>query len=144
MAQIDKIYAQLVGKTLANVEKFGDEMRFTFKDGSRWYMCMPARGAGADGWIEDVSGTFSGLYGSPLFSAMRETAKNEADYFRSYRTEDIDSFTWTSFSLVTEDLKYVRIMWLSFSNGEHPENEEVVFYDEASLLPDSDRVVCEL
>lgn len=119
-------FSDLKGKTLISTDGLrcgSEEVDFTTACGKKYRMyhsqdcCERVR-------IEDVSGDWQCLIGSPIELAYEET--NRVDDPPEYP----DSFTWTFYRLATAN-GYVVIRWLGESNGYY--SESVDFADITDL-----------
>ena len=116
-------FSELVGKVLVSVENIDNErLVFTVEDGSV-YELTHYQDCCEDVRIEDITGDFSYLVGSPI--TMADESSN-SEY------ENFVSRTWTFYKLAT--LKgYVDIRWLGESNGYYSERVDFVRTKDASI-----------
>ena len=115
----------LVGKTLTNIERRGDEqLIFTTSDGERFCMhhqqncCETVE-------IEDINGDLSDLIGSPIVTAEESTNSESDPEGYAYPHDSTDSFTWTFYRIATAK-GWVVIRWLGASNGYYGEEVDFV------------------
>lgn len=110
--------SQLVGKTLSEVTRIGDErIEFEATTGERWVMFYE-QDCCASCQIEDVVGDLQDLVGSPI--VMAEAATN-SDQPKTYDGGYADaSHTWTFYKFATAK-GYVTIRWYGSSNGYYSE-----------------------
>ena len=110
--------SELVGLTMANVARYGEEIHFTATDGQKWKLhhdqdcCESVT-------IDDINGELSDLIGAPILQA--EEASNEPDPGpQSPYGYAHESYTWTFYKLAT--IKgYVTLRWYGTSNGYYSE-----------------------
>jgi hypothetical protein len=106
----------LVGKTLAEVRRSGDEeLFFTTQEGETFKM-YHSQDCCESVYIEDIEGDLDSLVGNPILVA--EVASNDDP-------EANESGTWTFYKLVT--IKgHVDIRWYGSSNGYYSESVDFV------------------
>lgn len=101
----------LVGKTLSDITKNGDEeILFKTSDGEAYKM-YHEQDCCEDVWIEDIVGELHDLIGTPLLMAQEETVESETDW-------GSQTSTWYKFASITG---YVTIRWVGESNGYYSE-----------------------
>lgn len=108
------------GKTIVNISgNAGDaELLFTMSDGTKYKM-FHDQDCCESVYLEDVNGDFEDIVNSPILLAEERT--NTQDLFGK---TDLDSFTWTFYTLAT--IKgYVVLRWLGESNGYYSESVEI-------------------
>lgn len=114
-----KNFEELIGQTLAKVEKPHDDlMLFTLENGER-YKLYHSQDCCESVYIEDVIGDLDDLIGTPLLMAEEVSNADEAP------PEGItpESYTWTFYKLAT--IKgYVTIRWFGESNGYYSESAD--------------------
>ncbi len=94
-----------------------DEIKFITDDGET-YVMYHSQDCCESVQVEDISGDFSDLIGSPILEA--ECITNSEDNSPEYA----ESFTWTFYKLGT--IKgYVTIRWLGESNGYYSESVDI-------------------
>lgn len=129
------VIEELIGKTLSNVERFGDELlMFTTTEGQRYAMwhrpdcceCVE---------IEDICGELTDLIGYPLLLAEESSNSRDDDVHDPPKDEDHDpddyygSWTWTFYRFAT--IKgYVTIRWYGSSNGYYGESADIDLYED--------------
>jgi hypothetical protein len=110
----------LVGKTLERIEETGEEMLFVCIDGDafRAYHMQDCCESVA---IHDITGELQSLVGSPIVEATEDATSEEwpEDVPKS---EDCDSFTWTTHRFRTAAGGEVVVRWLGASNGYYGED----------------------
>ncbi|OJH53494.1 hypothetical protein ATN81_19090 [Agrobacterium pusense] len=106
----------LVGKTLAEVRRSGDEeLFFTTQEGETFKM-YHSQDCCESVYIEDIEGDLDSLVGNPILVA--EVASNDDP-------EASESGTWTFYKLAT--IKgHVDIRWYGSSNGYYSESVDFV------------------
>lgn len=106
----------LVGKTLAEVRRSGDEeLFFTTQDGETFKM-YHSQDCCESVYIEDIEGDLDSLVGNPIIVA--EVASKDDP-------EASESGTWTFYKLAT--IKgHVDIRWYGSSNGYYSESVDFV------------------
>lgn len=106
----------LVGKTLAEVRRSGDEeLFFTTQEGETFKM-YHSQDCCESVYIEDVEGDLDSLVGNPILVA--EVASKDD-------SEASESGTWTFYKLAT--IKgHVDIRWYGSSNGYYSESVDFV------------------
>ncbi|MDR7001592.1 hypothetical protein [Neobacillus niacini] len=112
-------YDNLIGKTIANIERGDDEITFRTEDGEVYRM-YHEQDCCESVYIEDVIGDLNDLVGSPLTMAEEvvEAGKDDEDSW-------CESSTWTFYKFATNK-GYVTIRWFGSSNGYY--SESVSFY----------------
>lgn len=118
----DLSVAELVGKTLTNIENSSDEIVFTCDDGTQYKM-YHNQDCCESVCVEDIVGDLEDLMGSPILKASEDSNSDKpVDITRDYEPE---SETWTFYNLAT--LKgYVTIRWHGTSNGYYSERVDFV------------------
>jgi hypothetical protein len=116
----------LLGKTLTEIKKNGDELIFTINDGIKYKM-YHAQDCCESVCIDDINGDLNDLIGTPILLA-EEVSNEEFENDFKKKVEDLysdsESYTWTFYKLGT--IKgYVDIRWFGESNGYY--SEEVDF-----------------
>lgn len=117
-----KVFEDLLGKTLANVEAIrndaDDRLVFTLDTGEQ-FMLWHRQSCCESVYIEDIVGELSDLVGSPILMAEEVSSEQQTpDGLPDYKDE---SFTWTFYKLAT--IKgYVTIRWYGSSNGYYSES----------------------
>lgn len=112
----------LIGKTLTEIIKSDDEIRFTDTDGVE-YLMYHSQDCCESVTVEDIEGDLDDLTGSPIIQAEEST--NSEDNPLGFTEEYQDSFTWTFYKLAT--IKgYVTIRWYGESNGYYSESVDFV------------------
>lgn len=114
-------FKELLGKTLTNVEKIGeDRLEFTTKDNKKYVMyhsqdcCESVR-------IEDICGDLKDLIGNKIIQAEESTNNQHPEDFVRKDAYYEDSFTWTFYRIATKKGQVV-IRWLGESNGYYSES----------------------
>jgi hypothetical protein len=106
--------SELLGKTLSEVEKVGDdELIFTLEGGKKYRMYHDQECCEGVS-IEDIVGDLDDLVGSPL--AMAEETTSDVNPEGVTKDCPDDSFTWTFYRFATMK-GYVTIRWYGSSNG---------------------------
>jgi len=114
-AEEPDIEKELPGKTLeAWIICDMEKLLLCFTDGS-WYFFYHDQGCCENVNIEDLSGDFSDLLGSPL--TLAEIASNSTD---NPPRANAESFTWTFYKFAVAG-SYVTVRWLGESNGYYSE-----------------------
>lgn len=115
--------SELLGKTLAKVEKVGDdELIFTLEGGTKYRMYHDQECCEGVN-IEDIAGDLDDLVGSPL--TMAEETTSDANPEGATKDWQDDSFTWTFYRFATVK-GYVTIRWYGESNGYYSERVDFV------------------
>ena len=110
--------SELIGKTVASINRSYDELIFNMEDGTRYKMyhqqdCCETVS------IEDIIGDLDDLIGMPIFRASEDTNSSTHPIDKSLDWEP-ESFTWTFYNFAT--IKgYVTIRWFGTSNGYYSE-----------------------
>ena len=112
----------LIGQTLVNVERFGDDEIIFVTDRGEKYKMYHAQDCCESVTIEDIVGDLSDLVGEPILLA--EEVKGAEPPVRAVDPWK-DSFTWTFYKLATRK-GYVDLRWYGSSNGYY--SEEVSFH----------------
>ena len=113
-----KVFEDLVGKTLANVENVNNErIVFTLGTGSK-YMLYHNQDCCETVMVEDVIGDLNDLKRSPIL--MAESVSQNTNPEGVKVPEWQESFTWTFYKLATIR-GYVTIRWYGSSNGYYSE-----------------------
>ncbi|XHE12422.1 hypothetical protein PCC82_11555 [Agrobacterium deltaense] len=109
-------FSTLVGKTLAEVRRSGDEeLFFTTQEGETFKM-YHSQDCCESVYIEDIEGDLDSLVGNPILVA--EVASKDDP-------EASESGTWTFYKLAT--IKgHVDIRWYGSSNGYYSESVDFV------------------
>lgn len=104
----------LKGKTLSNLEQYGEELLFTTVDGEKFRM-WHEQDCCESVWIESIVGDLEDLVGSEIFVA------EEVSSYDMHRISDYhESYTWTFYKFAT--IKgYVDVRWYGCSNGYYSE-----------------------
>ena len=106
-----QVYKELIGKTIKNIERTGEELYFNLTNGERWHM-YHSQDCCESVYIEDIIGDLDDLVGSPLTIAEERCGENPGAS---------ESGTWTFYAFAT--IKgYVDIRWNGESNGFYSEN----------------------
>ena len=115
----------LIGKTLTEIARNGDdELTFT-TDSGEVYKMYHQQDCCEDVNIEDIYGDLDCLVGTPILKA--EVATNSDNPKNEY-----DSFTWTFYHLAT--IKgYVTIRWYGGSNGYYSESVDFALFKETNI-----------
>lgn len=128
----------LIGKTLASVEREGDvALIFTSTCGRRWKL-FHSQDCCESVYIEDLNGDLEDLVGSPILVA--EEVSNWADAARlidpsiAEREKEEESCTWTFYKFDTAK-GGITVRWFGSSNGYYSES---VDFDEIDA--DGDRL----
>lgn len=109
----------LVGKTLAEIIKTDDEIRFIAMDGSE-YLMYHSQDCCESVSIEDVNGNLDDLIGTPILKAEEVSNYEPTSQEDIEKTKEAESCTWTFYKLAT--IKgYVDIRWFGSSNGYYSE-----------------------
>jgi len=109
----------LVGKTLAEIKKTDDEIRFIAMDGSE-YLMYHSQDCCESVSIEDVNGNLDDLIGTPILKAEEVSNYEPTSQEDIEKTKEAESCTWTFYKLAT--IKgYVDIRWFGSSNGYYSE-----------------------
>jgi hypothetical protein len=113
------MFNELVGKTLTNIEKQGDNVLiFTCYDGTKYAM-YHSQDCCESVSIDDICGDLDDLIGSPIIRATEDTSdQNPAGFTKDYQD---DSFTWTFYNIATAK-GHVTIRWYGESNGYYSES----------------------
>lgn len=108
--------SSLLGKTLAKVERVGDdEIVFTTNEG-RVFKMYHSQDCCESVTIDDIEGDLQSLVGNPILVAEEASNSDSRDQSREY-----ESFTWTFYKLAT--IKgHVDIRWFGSSNGYYSES----------------------
>lgn len=108
-------FNDLIGKTLSKIEQIENrELIFICNDGSKYRMfheqhcCESVE-------IEDITGDFQDLIGTPIIMSEEQTNKQT-----SKPENDYASSTWTFYKLATVN-GFVTIRWYGESNGYYSE-----------------------
>lgn len=117
--------SDLLGKTLTEVERVGDEeIYFTTAEGEK-YVMYHEQDCCENVVIESIVGELADLVGSPI--TMAEEVSNydggSRDEIQDYWSSD--SYTWTFYKLATVK-GYVDIRWYGTSNGYYSESVDFV------------------
>lgn len=123
-------FNELVGKTLTAIEVDGKEaIRFAVSDGSV-YVMHHSQDCCESVEIDDVTGSWDDLIGSPILVAEESTSsENPTGVEIAYQ----ESFTWTFYKLATVK-GYVDIRWYGGSNGYY--SESVDFFMKQAPIPE--------
>lgn len=106
----------LLGKTLAKIEQYGeDELFFETTDGDQ-YIMYHDQDCCENVYIEDIIGDLDDLIGNPLL--MAESVSEDGDH-------DWGSSTWTFYKFATIKGD-VTLRWLGESNGFYSESVDLV------------------
>jgi hypothetical protein len=121
-----KNFTDLVGHTIVSMNDCADELTFKLANGQvcRLYHEQDCCESVS---IEDVSGDFKTLIGTPLL-AVEETSSSENPPDYKGETKYQDSFTWTTYTFTTER-GAVTIRWYGESNGYYSEDVYFVARD---------------
>lgn len=109
------MFVELVGKTLTEIKRNGDELIFVVNDGTKYKMYHEQE---CCEWvyIEDINGDLADLIGKPIVIAEEVQNFVPTDPTRLKKSEDSESCSWTFYRLAT--IKgYVDICWYNESNG---------------------------
>ncbi len=108
--------SELIGKTVAKVERNGDEeLRFLYPDGSGFRL-FHEQDCCESVTIEDVCGDLDDLVGSPILVAEEVSSED-----RPALSEHEESYTWTFYKFAT--IKgTVTVRWYGASNGYYSES----------------------
>jgi hypothetical protein len=106
--------AQLLGKTITEINNGVDRLKIITSDGSQ-YLMHHIQDCCESVLIDDIEGDLNDLLNSPITQA--EEVTNSTDRFGRNL---YDSFTWTFYKLATVK-GYVTIKWLGESNGYYSE-----------------------
>lgn len=114
-------FKDLLGLTLTNVERVGDEeIKFTVSDG-RVFKLDHYQDCCESVYIESIAGDLTDLIGNPITLAEEVTSEENPPDAKAETLEYQDSFTWTFYKLAT--IKgYVDIRWYGESNGYYSES----------------------
>lgn len=122
--------AQLLGKTIVNIEKVENtELIFTTSDGEK-YKLYHEQSCCEDVYIDDIVGDLEDLLNTPILQAERKTNNlNPKSDIWTYKdittTSQHESFTWTFFTIAT--IKgYVDIKFYGSSNGYYSETGDFI------------------
>ena len=109
---------ELIGKTLTEIQRGEDTLRFICSDGDEFLM-HHSQDCCESVIIEDIVGDLEDLIGAPILKAGEDGSETKpADIKRDYTPE---SETWTFYNLAT--IKgYVTIRWFGSSNGYYSES----------------------
>ena len=110
----------LIGKTMLHVEQIGNyEIIFITSDGKQ-YKLYHRQDCCEDVTIEDVTGDFSDLVGTPIV-----IAEESSNSVMKAKYPNDDSYTWTFYKFAT--IKgYVDIRWYGASNGYYSERVDFI------------------
>jgi hypothetical protein len=110
----------LAGKTLAKVQKDGDErILFATADGEK-YVMMHEQDCCEDVHIDDICGDLESLVGNPILEAIESSNSGDTDE---------GGETWTFYKLATIN-GWVDIKWYGSSNGCYSTSVELYRTDE--------------
>lgn len=107
----------LLGKTLARIERTGDELRFVVDEGEQYRMYHD-QDCCESVTIDDIIGNLDDLVGAPLLMAEEVSSEGEPPPTGDYVPE---SYTWTFYKFATVK-GYVTIRWYGTSNGYYSES----------------------
>jgi hypothetical protein len=112
-------FAELIGKTLVEINSTEYTMDFKASDGSVYHM-YHSQNCCESVYIESIVGDLGDLIGEPILRAEEATSGDDPT---DYKNEDQyrDSVTWTFYKLATRK-GYVDIRWLGESNGYYSES----------------------
>lgn len=111
-------FSDLLGKTITNIEKKGDDYLFFVLDSGEEYVMFHSQDCCEGVSIDDINGDLNDLLNSPITMAEEVTSNvNPEGITKEYQ----DSFTWTFYKLAT--IKgHVTIRWYGESNGYYSES----------------------
>ena len=116
---IIKEFHEFVGHTIANIERSHDELIFTLSDGEK-YKLYHDQDCCESVWLEDVTGEFDDLIGSPILKADEVTnSQDDPEGAEVEHKEWRDSFTWTFYHIVT---------FKGESNGYYSESVDLAYW----------------
>jgi len=107
-------FSEIEGHTIESI--VNESTRLVIQcDGGTWFELEHGQQCCEDVRIEDVTGDFEDLIGSPILVAEEATNADGPE------PADAESYTWTFYKLAT--IKgYVTIRWLGESNGYYAED----------------------
>jgi hypothetical protein len=115
--------SELIGKTIASIDKSYDELIFNMEDGTKYKM-YHSQDCCESVSIEDIIGDLDDLIGTPILRASEDTNSSNHPINKQFDWEP-ESFTWTFYNFAT--IKgYVTIRWLGTSNGYYSESVSFV------------------
>lgn len=114
----------LLGKTITEITGTEGDERIVFEtsDGKKYKM-FHEQDCCEQVYLEDVTGDFSDLIGSPIVQAEESSSQENPPEFEPDGYQD--SFTWTFYRLATNKGTVV-LRWYGESNGYYSESVDVV------------------
>lgn len=111
-------FSSLIGKTLSDVSKVGDDVIIFTTDSGERYKMYHEQDCCEGVYIEDIEGDLKSLVGTPILAAEEVSnydpgAKNDDDKYGTY--------TWTFYKIATIQ-GHVDIRWYGSSNGYYSES----------------------
>ena len=116
-------FSVLKGKTITEIKgKAGDEeLNFTTSDGTLWKL-VHIQDCYENVYLEDIVGDLEDLLNSEILIAEESTSAIPEP---GQDTEDVDSFTWTFYTLRTMK-GTVTLRWYGESNGYYSEGVDLI------------------
>jgi hypothetical protein len=116
-------FSELVGKTIAIVNKTDDRITFECADGTE-YLMYHSQDCCESVYVESVVGDIEDLIGSPVVVAEESTSGGRPGDLEKPEYED-ESQTWTFYKIDTAK-GGVTIRWYGSSNGYYSESVDFV------------------
>ncbi len=119
-------FSELVGKTLAKINRGDDEIEFVTDKGVT-YVQYHEQDCCESVWVEDVTGDLNELLNSSIVKAEESSQTGE---------DCSESCTWTFYHIVAENGATVTSRWNGESNGYYSESVSMKKYWNQCLLPE--------
>lgn len=129
-------FKELLGKTIIEIEKSDNVLRFVVQDGIE-YIMYHKQECCEEVVIEDINGDLNDLIGTPILLAEEVSNYEPISMEDKQKTDESNSWgscKWTFYKIAT--IKgYVDIRWFGASNGYYSESVDFIKVDDCLNLP---------